>query len=111
MASRTIVQLTDDLDGSEADETVSFALDGQPYEIDLTTEHAEQLRGALGEWVEHARRAASSGRGSGQRSRRRAGGSGETSTIRAWAQEKDYAVSDRGRISAEVLEAYRAAHR
>lgn len=110
MASRTIVELVDDLDGSAADETVSFALDGQPYEIDLTAEHAEQLRSVLGEWVGHARRDNGRGSRSGQRSQRSLRG-GDRAAIRAWAQQQGYPVAHRGRIPAEVLEAFQAAHR
>lgn len=109
MASRTIVELVDDLDGSEADETVSFGLDGRPYEIDLTAEHAERLRSVLGEWVEHARRG--TGRVSRPAQRSRSARSGDRAAIRDWAQQQGYTVSERGRISVGVLEAYRAAHR
>lgn len=57
MAQVTVVELVDDLDGSEADETVEFALDGAAYEIDLSATNAEELREALGPYVEAARRA------------------------------------------------------
>lgn len=57
MASRTVVELFDDLDGGRADETVSFALDGVDYEIDLSTANAAQLRSVLAEYVSHAHRA------------------------------------------------------
>lgn len=55
MAQHTITTLIDDFDGSEAAETVTFGLDGRSYEIDLTTEHATQLRDSLEMWVSHAR--------------------------------------------------------
>ena len=54
MAIRVV--LADDLDGSEAEETVEFGLDGAFYEIDLSEDNAERLRDALAEYVEHARR-------------------------------------------------------
>jgi hypothetical protein len=57
VASKTVVELFDDLDGDRADETVSFALDGVEYEIDLSTANATQLRGVLAEYVSHAHRA------------------------------------------------------
>lgn len=47
MAQKVQVLLVDDLDGGEADETVTFALDGKTYEIDLTTTNADKLRGLL----------------------------------------------------------------
>lgn len=57
MAQKVFVSLVDDIDGSEADETVEFGLDGVNYEIDLSAENAEELRDALAQYVEHARRA------------------------------------------------------
>ncbi|CAM5611462.1 hypothetical protein SBADM41S_11915 [Streptomyces badius] len=47
MAQKVQVLLVDDLDGVEADETVTFALDGKTYEIDLATANADKLRGLL----------------------------------------------------------------
>lgn len=114
MAQKTQVILVDDVDGSEATQTITFALDGVSYEIDLNDEHAAALRESFEEWTSKARRTAGR-RSSGRRSsgRRRAAGtpaSGETQRIREWAREKGLEVSDRGRISAEVREAYEAAH-
>ncbi len=57
MAQKTTVQLVDDIDGSEAEETVSFALDGSRYEVDLSAEHASSLREALSTYIVAARRA------------------------------------------------------
>lgn len=114
MAQKTQVILVDDVDGSEATQTITFALDGVSYEIDLNDEHAAALRESLEEWTSKARRTAGR-RSSGRRSsgRRRSAGaasSGETQRIREWAREQGLEVSDRGRISAEVREAYEAAH-
>jgi hypothetical protein len=111
MAQKVKVLLIDDLDGSDADETISFAVDGATYEIDLNAEHAAELREAFARWIGHARR--SGGRRSGPR--RAAAGSapsrnGDTGAIREWARENGYKVSDRGRVSAEIREAYTAAH-
>lgn len=104
MARRTFVELVDDMDGGTADETVSFALDGVAYEIDLTAENAAELREALGVWAGKARRVG--GRRIAGKSR-----SGEdTAKIRAWAQEHGYSVSDRGRIPDDVRQAYKDAH-
>ncbi|MFC5997432.1 Lsr2 family protein [Quadrisphaera sp. GCM10027208] len=112
MAQKVQVVLVDDLDGGEAEETVSFALDGVSYEIDLNTANAARLREELAPWVGHARRVG--GRSSARRSRQSSsssgGRSGETARIREWARSNGYQVSDRGRISAQVMEAYRAAH-
>src|SRR3954467_2454641 len=78
MAQKVQVILVDDVDGGEAAETVSFALDGVSYEVDLSEKNASALRDALGPWVGHARRVG--GRSSGGRSRAAsaAGGSGRS---------------------------------
>jgi hypothetical protein len=111
MAQKVQVVLIDDIDGGEAAETVTFGLDGATYEIDLSNGNAAQLRNALAHWVGNARRV--SGRSS-RPTGRRGGGSSSSSTdttaIRSWAKENGYKVSERGRISAEVQEAYAAAH-
>lgn len=116
MAQKTRVVLVDDLEGGEADETVTFALDGVSYEIDLSAEHASQLRDAFAPWVGHARRAGGrqTGRrptGGGTAGSGRGGATGagvDTAAVRAWARENGYQVSERGRIAGTVLEAYRA---
>jgi Lsr2 len=112
MAQKVQVVLIDDIDGGEATETVTFGLDGATYEIDLSDRNASQLRDALAHWVGNARRV--SGRPT-RPSGRRGGGSSsssssDTTAIRAWAKENGYKVSERGRISAEVQQAYAAAH-
>lgn len=110
MASKTLVILEDDLDGGEADETVAFSLDGVSYEIDLSTKNADKLRAALQGYVEAARRVggrAARGRAPARTSRT---GSANTADIREWARKKGYDVSERGRIPANIVEAYNAAH-
>jgi len=105
MAQQVNIVLVDDLDGSAADETVSFALDGKEYEIDLNKKNAAKLRDALAVYVGHGRRAASRRRGG------RGGASGPSpADIRAWARDNGFNVPDRGRVSSEVREAYLAAH-
>jgi hypothetical protein len=59
VASKTVVELFDDLDGGRADETVGFALDGVEYEIDLSTENATALRDGMAEFIRHAHRVTS----------------------------------------------------
>lgn len=111
MAQKVQVILVDDIDGGEAEESVSFALDGVNYEIDLSAENAEALREALSAWVGHARRVggrAGSGRGRGRA--RSAGPKADLGEVRAWARDNGYQVSDRGRVSAEVMTAYDSAH-
>ena len=105
MAQRVQIILEDDYDGGTADETVSFGLDGAEYEIDLSSTNAAGLRDALAPWMAHARK-------TGGRRRRptRASSSSSTSDIRAWAQGQGLDVSSRGRVSAEVRDAYEKAH-
>jgi len=113
MAQRVNVVLVDDLDGGDAAETVSFALDGVDYEIDLSEQHAAELRNALSLYIGHGRRTG------GRRRRSSAGGGGAKASasggpsaagIRAWARENGWEVPERGRVAAEVREAYAAAH-
>ncbi len=104
MAQRVQVLLVDDIDGAAAAETVSFSLDGVSYEVDLTAAHAKKLRDDFASWVGHARRSG------GRKSSRKAGAAGprrgDLSEVREWARNNGHKVSDRGRVSAEVLAAY-----
>ncbi len=113
MAQRVNVVLVDDLDGSDAVETVSFALDGVDYEIDLSEKHAAELRNAVSLYVGHGRRTGGR-RKSGRRGSAPAAGSADggatAADIRTWARENGWDVPERGRVSADVREAYAAAH-
>jgi hypothetical protein len=105
MARKTYVELIDDIDGSQAEESVSFSLDGIEYEIDLSEENARKLRADIGEWTGNARRVAGRRiRGTGNRPA--ANASGESAKIRAWAREQGKDVSDRGRIPANLRNEY-----
>jgi hypothetical protein len=107
MAQKVQVLLVDDLDGSEATETVAFGLDGASYEIDLSTGNAGKLRKELAHYVEHARKASAPAR----RRRARTGPGRERSAqIRAWAKQRGYKVNERGRIPANIVAEYEAAH-
>ncbi len=113
MAQRVEYILEDDLDGTKADETVQFGLDGVEYEIDLSSDNAQKLRDALAPWVGVARRTGGRRKratASTPRAAASSNGSSNTSDIRAWAQENGFEVSSRGRVSAEVREAYEKAH-
>src|SRR3954447_7395284 len=115
MARKVQVILSDDLDENvSADETVSFALDGTNYEIDLSDKNAQEMRDAFSRYVQAARKV---GRGGGRASgggRSRATGGRmdreQAGAIRDWARKNGHQVSDRGRIPASVVEAYEAAH-
>lgn len=105
MAQRVQVILEDDFDGGTAEETVTFALDGAEYEIDLSVRNAAELRDALAPWLSHARKIG------GRRKRGgRAAGDSSTSEIRSWAQSQGFSVSSRGRVAGEVRDAYEKAH-
>src|ERR1700709_2570589 len=107
MAQRVNVVLVDDIDGTDAVETVSFALDGVDYEIDLSDEHAAALRDALSLYIGHARRTGGRPR-SGKRSTSTASSDAagtSAADIRAWARENGWTVPERGRGSSRVREA------
>lgn len=105
MAKRVITTLEDDLDSSEANETITFSIDGAGYEIDLNDAHANELREALSKYISAARMSAGRARPA-----RRPGDRSDTKAVRAWAIENGIPVSTRGRIQADVMERYAAAH-
>jgi hypothetical protein len=109
MAQKVNIVLVDDIDGSEATQTVAFALDGTSYEIDLNDEHAEELRNAVATFVGHARKVS---RGGAKRRTSAAASTGGASAkeVRDWARSNGFKVPDRGRIPADVREAFDAAN-
>lgn len=113
MARRIVHQLVDDIDGTLLEvgegETVHFSLNGTAYEIDLTNSHADELRNALAPYIEAGRRASAGGVRTAS-PRRRAPRNSEIGEIREWAKTQGLKVSERGRISADIMDAYRAAH-
>lgn len=113
MAQRVNVVLVDDLDGNDADETVTFALDGVDYEIDLNSENAEALRESLARYIQVGRRVGGRRGGRGRKGQKVAGGGDagpSAADIRTWARANGWDVPERGRVAAEVREAYAAAH-
>jgi nucleoid-associated protein Lsr2 len=110
VAQQVKVILVDDIDGGEADETVSFSLDGAAYEIDLNAANAAKMREAIAPYVGTGRRVG------GRVGRRRSGGSrgsagnNRTAEMRAWAKSQGIKVSERGRIAADVVAQYESAH-
>jgi hypothetical protein len=108
VAQRVQTLFIDDIDGSEAEGTVGFGLDGTEYEIDLNAKHAEALRKALSRYVVAARRSPSARRS--RRSGRQASASGLNSTeVRDWAKTQGIEVKDRGRVPAELIVKFKAA--
>src|SRR3712207_1760664 len=118
MAQSVNVVLVDDVDGNAAVETATFALDGVEYEIDLSEDNPNKLRDSLSSYIGHGRRTGGRRRSGGGESearstRSRSAGSSDgpsASEIREWARANGHTVPDRGRVSAEVREAYAAAH-
>jgi len=111
MAQKVRTSLVDDLDGSDAEGTVLFGLDGTEYEIDLNAAHASDLRAALARYTEAGRKVTSTARRAGQGNRKTpANGAGDTD-VRAWARAQGLEVKDRGRVPADVIARYQAASR
>jgi len=109
MARKIQTLFIDDLDGSEADGTVRFGLDGADYEIDLSTEHARALRDALERYVSAARRAGGSARRPARGGAKAPAAGLNTTEVREWAKAQGIEVKERGRVPAEVVARYRAA--
>lgn len=108
MVQKVVVLLTDDLSGDEDAESVTFQLDDKSFEIDLTDANARTLQDALASFVKAGHK---TGRRSGRRSRAQVarssvGSSPDTAAIRAWAKKNGYNVNDRGRVPADIREAY-----
>jgi hypothetical protein len=122
VAQKVVVSLVDDLDETEADETVEFGIDGATYEIDLSDSNAAKLRDVLADYVAHSRRLAGRRRPASRASApasaapaRKSGGRAsvdreQNQAIREWARKQGMTVSERGRIPSEVSEAYHKAH-
>jgi hypothetical protein len=111
VAQKVTVQLVDDVDGTEAESTVEFGLDGVHYAIDLSADNATALREALGSYVDHAHRVGGRKRSGGKRGKAVAAAPSTSDrernqAIREWAREQGMQVSDRGRIPSDVVEAY-----
>lgn len=112
MAQKVVIQLVDDLDGTNSQDvsTVLFDLDGTSYEIDLSDTNAQQLRDNLATFIDSARRASSrTSRGVRPLQRGTAVNPGETAQIREWALENGYEPARRGYIASDLVEMYRKA--
>ncbi|AZM90174.1 MULTISPECIES: histone-like nucleoid-structuring protein Lsr2 [Streptomyces] len=105
MAQRVVVTISDDIDGGEAAETVTFALDGKSYEIDLNAANAKKLRKSLAPFVAAGRRRSRSGKAFKTTSI-----APDPAVVRAWARSHGHDVPPRGRIPKTVYSAYEAAH-
>jgi hypothetical protein len=104
---KAVVSLIDDLDGSEAEVTVTFGYQGQEYEIDLNNTHAAEMRDKLSRYAAHARRVRA--QRAGHAPARTAASRQYSAEMRAWATEHGYAIKERGRVPVEVVQAYEEA--
>lgn len=113
MAQRVQVQLIDDINGQEAQETIRFGLHGTQYEIDLTSENADKLRSSLTDYVEKGRKATGSRRNQGGQKATVSASSkrGDVQQIRQWAQENGHNPSSRGRLNQSIIDAYNEAQK
>jgi hypothetical protein len=104
MTTKVLTTLQDDIDGSDATQTIRFALDGIEYEIDVSDRNANRLRNSLSDFIAHGRKV-------GGRRERKSASSGQVDTkaVRKWAEANSIEVSSRGRIPADVVMRYRAA--
>jgi hypothetical protein len=109
MAQKIQTFFVDDLDGSEAEGTVLFGLDGTQYEIDLSTGHAKDLRTALARYIDAGRRVTGTTRRASQNGRKATANGVSNTAVRAWAKAHGLEVKERGRIPAEVITQYQAA--
>lgn len=109
MSQKVSITLVSDLTGTEIaegkGETVTFALDGSTFELDLTTSEAKELRKAFDKYVSVARKV---GRAKGSRSTTSKHSKEELANVRAWAKANGHDVSERGRIASSVMDAYTA---
>ena len=108
MAQRVQTLFVDDLDGSAAEATVRFGVDGTDYEIDLNAAHAKALGDALEKYIHAGRKVSGSGRRP-VRGRRAAAGAPNSAEVRAWARSQGIKVSDRGRIPVSVIAKFKDA--
>ncbi|WP_326617712.1 Lsr2 family protein [Streptomyces decoyicus] len=105
MAQKIVTIYTDDLTGEESSEaaTHTFSLDGVSYEIDLGPDSYEQMLEAFGPFIKASRK-------TGRVRKARKAAASDTAAIRAWAKEQGYQVNERGRVPADIREAYQKAH-
>jgi hypothetical protein len=108
MSKSVSVIITDDLDGSQNAETVLFGLDGVTYEVDLGKKNQARLEKALAPFIEAGRRVPRGGHRGG--ASRPGGSPAGRADVRAWARTAGLKVSERGRISSDIMRQYEAAH-
>ena len=109
MATKIVTEFIDDLDGTTADRTVSFRIDGTEYDIDLSAANAAALRELLAPYMSAGRKVTRRGRRTVGPARQAGEALSNPSSIREWAERNGYSTSSRGRLPAEILEAHELA--
>ena len=109
MSQKVQTIFIDDLDGSQADGTVRFGLDGTDYEIDVNAEHGQQLRDALARYINAGRRTGRTVRRAARNGRTPQSAGLNTTEVREWAKAQGIDVKDRGRVPAELIVKFQAA--
>lgn len=111
MAQKVSVQLIDDIDGTEATQTVSFSLHNRAYEVDLNDAHAAELEDTLDKFIKAARRVGSGSTPRTTRARRSSGGgsNSDSAKVREWAKSQGIEVNERGRLPKSIVDQYEAA--
>lgn len=108
MAKTVNVLVTDDIDGSAGAGPVAFGYQNASYEIDLTPQNKARFEEALAPFIQAARR--SPGGAAARRAARTTAHRLDRAAIRTWARDQGIAISDRGRLSTEIINKYKAAH-
>jgi hypothetical protein len=113
MAKKTLVQLTDDLDGNViadgAGETLTFAVRGTSYEIDLSSKNVTAFEKAVAKYVDAARKTSPTPRRAASKGAITAKSDFDPKAVRVWAEANGVEVSPRGRIKGEVVDMWRSA--
>ena len=114
MAVKYEMRYVDDIDGTELDQdevnSIAFSFDGKEFTIDLSAENADAFRTAIEPYIDAAQKVSGGAKRKPARKASAKSSTGDTKAIREWARENGYEVSDRGRIPADVMEAYAAAN-
>jgi Lsr2 len=111
MAQKIQTLYVDDLDGSAAEGTVTFGLEGSTYEIDLNAEHRAALRDMMSTYIQAGRKISGAGRGrTAGRGSQRSGDRPDAKQVREWAKENGMTINDRGRIPEEFMVKFQSAH-
>ncbi len=105
MSRKVQTYLVDDLDGSAAETTIRFSLDGADYEIDLNDAHRSRLEQTLAQYVTAGRKVA----GTARRRRGRSSAEPSSSEVREWARSQGIDIKDRGRLPSGITAQFKAA--